>query len=87
MDVGIVNGLPFLACVGVGWDAHVVRSLSESRSGHIRFHSYVRPMLRAAFQCPFHRLTVTTAEGATAAAARVPFLARQLIYHALTLTA
>jgi len=67
MDVGIVNGRPFLACVGVGWDAHVVRNLSASRKGHIRFHSYLGPMLRAAFKYPFHRLTVTTAEGETAA--------------------
>lgn len=47
LDVGRVNGRPFLAMVGVGFDGEVVRSLCDSRRGPIRMSSYVLPGLRS----------------------------------------
>ena len=72
MDVGEVNGRVFVACVGVGWDAHVVKRLSEARKGHIRFTSYVRPVLCATFDYGFDPLTVTAADGPSTISRRGP---------------
>ena len=63
MDAGQAGEKLFLACIGVGWDAHVVESLSASRKGHIHFASYVRPVLRATLDYRFPRLTVETYDG------------------------
>lgn len=61
-DVGVVDGRVFLACVGFGWDASIVRSLSSVRKGHIGFTSYVRPTWSATWGYSFPELTVR-AEG------------------------
>jgi YegS/Rv2252/BmrU family lipid kinase len=66
MDLGVANGRPFVACVGVGWDAHVVRLLSRARKGHIRFASWVRPIAQALLEYEFEPLRVVDGDGRSA---------------------
>ncbi|NQT38726.1 MAG: protein BmrU [Planctomycetes bacterium] len=47
LDVGRANGRLFLLMVGCGFDAEVVRRLHQSRRGHIRRLSYLKPILSA----------------------------------------
>jgi YegS/Rv2252/BmrU family lipid kinase len=42
-DVGVCGDRRFILMVGAGFDADVVRALSEARKGHISYWSYVRP--------------------------------------------
>lgn len=65
-DLGVVNGRPFVACVGVGWDAHVVKLLSESRTGHIRFASWFTPITKALREYEFAPFRVVAADGSSA---------------------
>ncbi len=63
MDVGIANGRVFLACVGVGWDAHVVERLSARRKGNIGFHSYAIPIVQAVRGYRQQPMRVETVDG------------------------
>jgi diacylglycerol kinase (ATP) len=65
-DLGVANGKPFVACVGVGWDAEVVRLLSESRTGHIRFASWFKPITKALREYAFDPFRVVAADGSSA---------------------
>jgi diacylglycerol kinase (ATP) len=47
IDTGLVNGRRFLAMVGAGLDAEIVRRLSAQRRGPIRMASYLGPTLAA----------------------------------------
>lgn len=47
MDVGTVNGKPFLVMATCGFDAEVVRAMHLTRRGHIRRWSYLWPITRA----------------------------------------
>jgi diacylglycerol kinase (ATP) len=66
MDLGMANERPFVACVGFGWDAHVVRLLSRARTGHIRFSTWVKPIAQALLEYEFEPLRVTAKDGTTA---------------------
>lgn len=44
VDVPSVNGRPFTLIVGVGFDAEVVRLLSQGRAGHISYWHYFWPI-------------------------------------------
>jgi YegS/Rv2252/BmrU family lipid kinase len=66
MDLGAANGRPFVACVGVGWDAHVVKLLSKARTGHIRFGTWVKPIAQALLEYEFEPLRVVAEDGRTA---------------------
>jgi YegS/Rv2252/BmrU family lipid kinase len=66
MDVGSVNGRVFVACVGVGWDAHVVRLLSKARTGHIGFTTWAQPIAKAMLDYEFEPLRVVAADGTAA---------------------
>jgi YegS/Rv2252/BmrU family lipid kinase len=66
MDLGVVNGRVFVACVGVGWDAHVVRLLAKARRGHITFSTWTGPIARAAVGYEFRPLRVSIPGGASA---------------------
>ena len=66
MDVGVANGRVFVACVGVGWDAHVVRLLSKARKGHISFSTYAQPIAKAMLDYEFEPLRVVAADGTSA---------------------
>jgi len=46
LDMGTVNGRPFLAMVGVGFDGAIVKALSDVRCGPISMASYIGPGLR-----------------------------------------
>jgi YegS/Rv2252/BmrU family lipid kinase len=59
IDVGLVNGRRFLMVVGVGWDAHVVRTVSATRRGHLGKHRYVVPIARAVIDYRFPGLTAS----------------------------
>jgi YegS/Rv2252/BmrU family lipid kinase len=66
LDLGSANGRPFVACVGVGWDAHVVKLLSRARTGHIRFATWLRPITQALLEYEFEPLRVVAEDGRTA---------------------
>ena len=66
MDVGFAGDRVFVACVGVGWDAHVIALLAKARRGHIRFSTYTVPIARALWEYRFEPLTVTAADGTRA---------------------
>ncbi len=46
VDLGLVNGEPFLAMCGIGLDAEVVHDLAGARTGAISKLTYARPILR-----------------------------------------
>ncbi|MFQ5490531.1 MAG: diacylglycerol/lipid kinase family protein [Phycisphaerae bacterium] len=57
-DVGQINGRYFLLVSGVGFDAEVVRRLSQSRRGHITHLSYFWPIWRTFWAHRFPELVV-----------------------------
>lgn len=63
-DVGLANGTRFLIVVGVGFDAEVVRRLTQRRQGHISYLTYARPIGDTLCHYDFPRLTVTVDGGA-----------------------
>jgi diacylglycerol kinase (ATP) len=46
IDVGRAGDRTFVACAGIGLDAHIVADLAARRRGHIRYLSYAGPMWR-----------------------------------------
>ena len=46
VDLGLVNGEPFLAMCGIGLDAEVVHDLAGARTGAISKLTYAKPILR-----------------------------------------
>ncbi len=73
-DVGMAGDSPFVACVGIGWDARVVERVTEARKGHIRPWTYVVPGLSAFLGYDFPRLRVTDEHGRTANGVQVLFM-------------
>ena len=58
IDVGLVGQRVFLIVVGVGFDAEVVRRLSQRRQGHITHLDYFLPVWRSFWSHRFPRLQV-----------------------------
>lgn len=58
MDVGFVNGRPFLIVVGAGFDAEVVARLARRRRGHIGYLDYFWPLWQTFWCHRFPRLRV-----------------------------
>lgn len=64
LDTAAVGGRTMVACAGVGWDAHVVRTLAAGRTGHIRLTTWLGP-IRAAlrdYRFPVFRVATDGAE-------------------------
>jgi YegS/Rv2252/BmrU family lipid kinase len=64
IDVGLVGQRVFLVVVGVGFDAEVVRNLTQRRQGHITHLDYFLPVWRSFWSHRFPRLRVM-ADGRT----------------------
>jgi diacylglycerol kinase (ATP) len=57
-DIGMINGLSFHSILGVGFDAEVVRRVTQTRTGHISHLSYFWPIWRTFWEHNFPRLKV-----------------------------
>jgi|GEM_PF-441927 len=58
VDLGLVNGEPFLSMCGIGLDAEVVHDLAGARTGTISKLDYTAPILRQALSWRAPRLEV-----------------------------
>ncbi len=58
LDLGQANDKHFMAIVGVGFDAEVVRRVVQNRSGHITPAGYIWPICRTFWEHQFPRLRV-----------------------------
>ena len=58
LDLGQINNRHFMAIVGVGFDAEVVRRVHSLRSGHISHRSYIWPICRTFWEHKFPHLRV-----------------------------
>lgn len=59
LDAGLANDRLFLIMATAGFDAEVVRRLHLRRKGHIRRHSYLKPILNTCINYRFPKLHVT----------------------------
>ncbi len=57
-DVGVMNGLKFLAVAGVGFDGLCIHRMSAIRRGHITHLDYAWPVLQSVLDYDFPKLTV-----------------------------
>jgi len=57
-DIGRINDLSFHSILGVGFDAEVVRRVSQTRTGHISHLSYFWPIWRTFWEHDFPQLRV-----------------------------
>jgi diacylglycerol kinase (ATP) len=57
-DIGRINGRSFHSILGVGFDAEVVRRVSQGRTGHISHLSYFWPIWRTFWEHDFPRLHI-----------------------------
>jgi diacylglycerol kinase (ATP) len=58
LDLGRANDRYFMAIVGVGFDAQVVRRINQFRSGHITHSDYIWPICRTFWEYGFPHLRV-----------------------------
>ncbi len=58
IDLGKVNGKHFMAVIGVGFDAQVVKYVHQKRNGHITPMNYLWPLARTFWSYKFHPIKV-----------------------------
>lgn len=58
-DVGTLNSKPFILLAGVGFDAEAVHRVTESRTGHISYLTYAKPLWQTFWQHRFPTIRVT----------------------------
>ena len=56
LDLGVANGRHFMAVLGVGFDAEVIRRINCFRQGHITHMDYLWPITRTYFEYRFPHL-------------------------------
>ncbi len=58
IDLGCVNGSHFMAVVGIGFDAQVVRYLHHKREGHITPIDYLWPLARSFWSSKYYPVKI-----------------------------
>ena len=58
LDLGSANGQLFMAIMGVGFDAEVIRRINQFRSGHITHGDYIWPICRTFWEYKFPHIYV-----------------------------
>ena len=82
IDLVEVNGAVCACCLGVGFDAEVVRVVTAQRRGHVSNWNYVGPIARTIFAYRFPQLEVQS-EGRTVFSGRGMFFAGNLTRYAV----
>tara|TARA_R110002095_G_scaffold20954_3_gene23017 strand:+ start:3063 stop:3959 length:897 start_codon:yes stop_codon:yes gene_type:complete len=63
IDLCQINDRKFVLMASIGFDAAVVEALTLSRTGHISYASYLKPIWNSLCAYPFEPLHITIAEG------------------------
>ncbi|MEZ6082443.1 MAG: diacylglycerol kinase family protein [Phycisphaerae bacterium] len=58
-DVGTLNSKPFILMAGIGFDAEAVHRVTQSRTGHISYLTYAKPLWQTFWRHRFPALRVT----------------------------
>ena len=58
-DMGMINDRTFHSIIGVGFDAEVVKRVTEARTGHITHFTYVMPIIKTLQEHKYPKITVT----------------------------
>ena len=74
IDAGEANGRMFLSVASLGFDAEVARLVANRRSGHIRYSTWLRPILEALWRYRYPPVRMTTSSRIEPVIARWAFV-------------
>lgn len=74
IDAGEANGRMFLSVASLGFDAEVARLVADRRTGHIRYSTWLRPIVEALWRYRYPPVRMTTSAGAAPVIARWAFV-------------